>query len=196
LQVGASNGHSPTKTVGVIGCDTTKSRSRVATVLAMQAACSGNESVLLIDADTRRRRVARRFRLNGAPGWCEILAGNATAKDCVHRSKLSNLAVLGPGGAAEDGCPKNSIDNALVQFGDVKAGFGLIVVDLPPARELDGPPTANWIDEVVLVIEAERTRIQAAQRAKDSLQRAGVRVAGVVLANRREHIPRWLYQRL
>jgi Mrp family chromosome partitioning ATPase len=45
-------------------------------------------------------------------------------------------------------------------------------------------------------VEAEHTRIQSAQRAKDLLERAGVRVTGVVLANRREHIPRWLYQRL
>ena len=57
-------------------------------------------------------------------------------------------------------------------------------------------PSTDWLDEMVLVVDAEKTRIQAAKRAKDSLQRAGVHVTGVVLANRREHIPRWLYQRL
>jgi Mrp family chromosome partitioning ATPase len=52
------------------------------------------------------------------------------------------------------------------------------------------------LDETLLVVEAERTRTKSAQRAKELLERAGVRVTGVVLANRREHVPRWLYDRL
>ena len=47
-----------------------------------------------------------------------------------------------------------------------------------------------WLDEMVLVVEAERTRIQTALHAKAIIERTGVRLAGVVLANRREHVPR------
>ena len=83
------------------------------------------------------------------------------------------------------------------RLGKIKPGYGLVVIDLPPARELDGQSAATGlIDEMVLVVEAERTRIQAAQRAKEVLNRAGVNITGVVLANRREHIPGWLYHRL
>ena len=83
------------------------------------------------------------------------------------------------------------------QLDEIKTDYGLVVVDLPPERDMDAQsPAAEWLDEMVLVVEAERTRIQTAQRAKDMLDRAGVHVTGVVLANRREHIPRWLYQRL
>jgi uncharacterized protein involved in exopolysaccharide biosynthesis/Mrp family chromosome partitioning ATPase len=196
LRATTANGHPHAKTVGVVGCETTNLRSRVATVLAMQAATSGRDSVLLIDADTRHKRVSRRFRLNGAPGWREISAGSVAAKCCIKPSTLSNLAVLGPGHAPDGGSARSSLESALAQLGDVKADYELIVVDLPLARKFDVPPNANWIDEVVLVVEAERTRIQAAQRARDTLQRAGIRVAGVVLANRREHIPGWLYRRL
>jgi uncharacterized protein involved in exopolysaccharide biosynthesis/Mrp family chromosome partitioning ATPase len=192
----ADSGHRCGKTVGVVGCKTAKSRSRVAGNLAIQAASSGAEPVLLIDADARRRRVSKRFHLNGSPGWCEIMRGNAVAKTCVQPSKLNNLAVLGPG-RAEAAPPKSG--QAIETRGrldDLKCDFGLVVIDLPPAGELNGATVANLVDEVVLVVEAERTRIQAAQRARDLLTRAGIRVAGVVLANRREHIPRWLYQRL
>ena len=82
-------------------------------------------------------------------------------------------------------------------FDRIKSDYGLVVVDLPRARRLDVPPReAEWLDEVILVVEAEKTRIQAARRAKEILELAGVRLLGVVLANRREYIPRWLYQRL
>jgi uncharacterized protein involved in exopolysaccharide biosynthesis/16S rRNA G966 N2-methylase RsmD len=189
-------GRRSAKTVGVVGCETAKSRSRVAGDLAIRAASSGADPVLLIDADARRRRIARRFHLNGAPGWCEIMRGNAVAKSCVQQSKLSNLAVLGPGGAEVGSSEPGDADNPRNRLDDLKSDFGLVVIDLPPASELNSSMVANMVDEVVLVVEAERTRIQAAQRARDLLKRAGIHVAGVVLANRREHIPRWLYQRL
>jgi Mrp family chromosome partitioning ATPase len=83
------------------------------------------------------------------------------------------------------------------QLDEIKSDYGLVVVDMPPERDMEALPAgAEWLDEMVLVVEAEHTRIQSAQRAKDMLERAGVHVTGVVLANRREHIPRWLYQRL
>jgi Mrp family chromosome partitioning ATPase len=162
--------------------------------MAIQAASSN--SVLLIDADRRHRRVARRFHVNGTAGWHEILSGSAAVQSCIQPSKLNNLAVLAPGGAQNGASAARKVENSVGQLDDLKTQYGLIVVDLPRARELEGPPTSNWIDEVVLVVEAERTRIQTAQRARDTLQRRGVHIAGVVLANRREHIPRWLYQRL
>jgi uncharacterized protein involved in exopolysaccharide biosynthesis/Mrp family chromosome partitioning ATPase len=193
---GCENGHRCAKTVGIVDCDTAKSRSEVAGDLAMQAASAGAAPVLLIDADARDRRVAKRFHLNGSPGWCEIMKGNAAARTCIHPSKLNNLALLGPGSTEAKPSESGQTLPTRGGFDDLKSDFGLVVIDLPIAGELNGSMAAQIVDEVVLVVEAERTRIQAAQRARDLLNRAGVRVAGVVLANRREHIPRWLYQRL
>ena len=83
------------------------------------------------------------------------------------------------------------------QLDELKDEYGLIVVDLPSARDLDASSAApEWLDEMVLVVDAERTRMQTALQAKELLKRAGVRLTGVVLANRREHVPQWLYQRL
>jgi len=184
-------------TVGVMGCEPTQMSSRVAADVAIQAASTGGDSVLLIDADPRNRRIAKRFGLNGAPGWREVVAGSAVAQSCIQPSTSENLAVMGPGGSngATSAAPWSA--SALQQLDGVKNEFGLVVVDLPPTREQDGlPAIAGWIDEMILVVEAERTRIQTAERARDTLTRAGVNVSGVVLVNRRDYIPRWLYRRL
>ncbi|MEX2092485.1 MAG: hypothetical protein WD971_07395 [Pirellulales bacterium] len=199
LMSNGENGDRHARTVGVVGCDASKLRSQVAGDLAIQASSSGTEPVLLIDADSRRRRVTRRFHINGSPGWREVLAGEADAESCVHRQEVNNLAVMSPGApnGHEHDPHSRPTAGALGQLAEIKTDYGLVVVDLPPARDMDAQsPAAEWLDEMVLVVEAERTRIQSAQRAKDMLQRAGVHVTGVVLANRREHIPRWLYQRL
>jgi Mrp family chromosome partitioning ATPase len=164
----------------------------VAAGLATAAADCTSQPVLLIDADARYRRVARRFGLNGSPGWREVIAGTADAESCVHRSKEGRLAVMTSGGKRIAAVEQRRELNQQGQLEEIKSEYGLVVVDMPPAAEFDAPPSSEWLDEMVLVVEAERTRTKTAQRIKDSLERAGVRVAGVVLANTREHIPGWL----
>lgn len=183
------------KAIGVAGCETTTVRSRVAAGLATAAADCTSQAVLLIDADARYRRVARRFGLNGSPGWREVVAGTADAESCVHRAKEGRLAVMTSGGTRTGTLEKRDL-NQQGQLEEIKSEYGLVVVDMPPAAEFDAPPSSDWLDEMVLVVEAEKTRVHTAQRMKESLERAGVRVGGVVLANTREHIPGWLGSRL
>lgn len=190
------NGIRHARTVGVVGCETAKMRSQVAANLAIQAAASGVEPVLLIDADPRKRRVTKRFQINGSPGWREVMSGAIDAASCVHKQEGENLSVMSPGTPEGYEPIQPSATSNGNQLDDIKSGYGLVVVDLPAEQDMEAAPAAKWLDETVLVVEAERTRIQSAQRAKEQLERAGVRVTGVVLANRREHIPGWLYQRL
>lgn len=183
-------------TVGIVGCEASKMRSQVAANLAIQAAASGAEPVLLIDADARQRRVTKRFHLNGSPGWREVIAGAIDAASCIHKQEVKNLSVMSPGTPNGHQPMKPVATSNLGQLNEIKSDYGLVVVDLPAEHDMEAAPTTKWLDETVLVVEAERTRIQSAQRTKEQLERAGVRVTGVVLANRREHIPSWLYQRL
>jgi uncharacterized protein involved in exopolysaccharide biosynthesis/Mrp family chromosome partitioning ATPase len=193
---GNGNGKLHGKAVGVVGCEASDSRSRVAAGLAVQAASLGTSPVLLIDADERHRRVARHFKINGSPGWRELLAGMADTESCVHRQTNGTLAVMPPGGQnghASNGKPPGSTS---AQLEKIKADYGIVVIDLPAPGTLEPVVSPGWLDETVMVVEAERTRVQSAIRAKEVLERAGIRLRGVVLANRREHVPHWLYQRL
>jgi Mrp family chromosome partitioning ATPase len=55
---------------------------------------------------------------------------------------------------------------------------------------------SRWTDGVVLVLEANATRRDAARRVKEILDAANVSVLGVVLNNRTFPIPDVLYRRL
>jgi Mrp family chromosome partitioning ATPase len=191
---GNANGHSRAKTVGVMACESARFRSRVAADLAIQAA--GSTSVLLIDADDRNRRLANKFQLNGSAGLRELIGGRTELGDCIHTTECENLAIMSPGSphgdehAAEPAGQPSGFDA-------IKGAYELVVVDLPQGSSFEGRAAAcGWLDEVVLVVEAERTRVASAREAKDSLERAGLHVAGVVLANRRDYVPRWLSERL
>jgi Mrp family chromosome partitioning ATPase len=52
------------------------------------------------------------------------------------------------------------------------------------------------LDGTIMVVEAERTKREAALFAKRKLEEAGISLIGAVLNRRKMHIPEWLYRRL
>ena len=82
-------------------------------------------------------------------------------------------------------------------YAGLRRAYDLLIVDCPPI--LEAPylvRLAQETPEVLLVVEAEKTRIQAVIRAKDEIALAGGRLAGVVLNKRREYLPGFLQRRL
>jgi len=79
----------------------------------------------------------------------------------------------------------------------VGTAYDLILIDAQPATASpQGLAVPRLVDGVVLVLAAEDTRWPVAERVKQSIERSGGRVLGVVLNKRQYHIPQWVYQRL
>ena len=78
---------------------------------------------------------------------------------------------------------------------DVRARFGVVLVDLPPVRDSTYTLTlAGVVDVVYLVVEAGRERREVVAKSVLALQRAGCQVGGVVLNKRVRAIPDRLYR--
>jgi Mrp family chromosome partitioning ATPase len=72
-----------------------------------------------------------------------------------------------------------------------------VLLTAPPVNAYnDAVALAKKVDGVVLVLEAEQTRWEVAQSAKERLEDARANILGVVLNNRKFHIPGWIYRRL
>jgi protein-tyrosine kinase len=77
------------------------------------------------------------------------------------------------------------------------SSFDLVVVDLPPVSEGPlGPSLSKGLDGVVVVVEAERTRLPALRATRKSIEMHGGTILGTVLNKRRFYIPNALYRRL
>ena len=73
----------------------------------------------------------------------------------------------------------------------------LIILDTPSV--LSSPLSqalAPTVDGVIMVVEAERTRTEVAQAAKQALASGGANILGVVLNKRPHHVPKKIYDRL
>jgi len=79
----------------------------------------------------------------------------------------------------------------------VRQRFDIILIDAPSISELPlVSSVGRFIDGVVLVVEAERTRWPVVQHAKEDFERRDATVLGVFLNRRRRYIPSAVYKLL
>jgi len=84
-----------------------------------------------------------------------------------------------------------------VQVGRLRAQYDYSVIQLPPVGGYnDAVLLGQLSDGVVLIVEANSTRRAAAQRVKEMLLAANVRLLGTVLNGRTFPIPRAIYQKI
>lgn len=154
-----------------------------------------NKSILLIDADMRKGRVARYLGLNAKPGLSEILKGEIEANEAFVSPNIKNLTIL-PSGRV----PKNPAEllaskkmSSLLAF--LKPRFDYIFIDSPPVMPLTDPCIIGGMtDGVVLVVQAARTQRDMVKTVENRLQQAHANLLGYIITNVEYHLPHYLYR--
>lgn len=75
--------------------------------------------------------------------------------------------------------------------------YDVIIWDLPPTdKAVQSRMVAQFTQGVVLVVEAGKTRWQSAHHAMEHFKYSGAQILGIILNNKKNYIPTWLYQLL
>lgn len=156
----------------------TTTAANLAVILAQ-----GGKKVILVDADLRRPSLTEFFETQSAGGLTNLLVGEGLDTEAgLSSTSVDNLRVMPSGpippNAAELlGSPQMSrLLDELGQRAD------MIILDSPPALAVtDASVAGSQVDGALLVINAGVTRREVAQKATETLQKAGVKVLGVVL---------------
>jgi capsular exopolysaccharide synthesis family protein len=186
---------SPLITIGITSCYRGEGVSTVAAHLALTAASSGMR-VLLVDVNWQCPNVHRAFNIPAGPGLSEVLAGSPCQAIPIRSTHITNLSVLTSGTASVQSkiLPAKNLREII---GEIRAGFDLILFDLPACVGATGNLSyAGMLDGVVWVVEAERVRTEVGRRVKALLTRSGANLLGVILNKRRKYVPEWLYKTL
>jgi capsular exopolysaccharide synthesis family protein len=174
------------RAIGVTSCHAGEGVTTVATNMALAAASAGRGPVLLVDANSRKPRIHRLFRLPPTDGFSDAVTGRAGVFDCVVPSPIQHLSLLLAGNAWKaqtPACDPGAVEEVL---DSVKHVFPLTIVDLPPATEMTSCFTiAGKLDGIVLVISQDRVDPATALRTKSRLQQVRARLLGVVYNRRR-----------
>ena len=187
----------PRKMIQFIGSQAGEGTSTVARDFAMVSAAGLGKTVLLLDADPRRPSQHLYFHLQPKFGWEEILRNRRTFRKAICRIGDTKLHVYpNPPGATS--LPKALFSPEIKEFWDeAKERFDLILIDSAPASASpDGIALSRFMDGVVLVLEADKTRKPVVENLKSRIVQNGGNLLGMVFNNRRYHIPEAVYKRL
>jgi Mrp family chromosome partitioning ATPase len=182
------------RAIGVTSCVTGAGVSTVAANLAIAAARTGNQPVLLVDLSGRRSQIAAQFAMSGDLGLEAAIAGDLPAAECVKPTPIENLSLL----ALSERSLLSSFDgNRLVALlHELERDFSFLVIDLPPTDSGLCFSMVGTLNGVLLVMDGQRTHGQIAVRAKQRLIHANAAVLGVILNNHARDLPRWLDARI
>jgi Mrp family chromosome partitioning ATPase len=108
-----------------------------------------------------------------------------------------NLWLLSSGAIAADSSQLLCSDSLRERLLDLRNDFEYVIIDAPPlTRYPESIALGQVADGLVLVLEAEATRREAASAVAASLRAANVPILAAVLNKRNFPIPEKLYKRL
>jgi capsular exopolysaccharide synthesis family protein len=170
--------------------------STVLSHFAIVLACEG-ERVLLVDANLRDPILHQIFRIDLKSGFSELIFQESNLEDMMEKNRLSNLRVITSGNTHLEPFPAIHSKFLDSSIGKMRSKADWVLFDAPPIDSYnDALALAPNMDGVIMVIQAEKTRWEAAQRAKQRMEACHANILGVVLNKGRFYIPGWLYRRL
>lgn len=190
---GAASRNGSLRSLMVVGCRASTGATTTAALLARTLAEGNRHRVLLIDANFRTPALDIVFDVSNRSGLYDVLFDGEHADPLLHETRWPNLSLLTAGRAPAS--PDALFEDKRLEqlLADLKRAFDFVVLDSAPVLEFpDAYGLAPEVDGVVLVVEAERTPVHDAQRAKRDLELAGGRLIGAVLNRERDYTPRVL----
>lgn len=179
--------------VGMTGCGRRSGVTTVASNVAIRAADHRLGPTLVVDANFPRPQLDSLFRLRGAAGLGDVLAGRCELADALHSSKVRGLTVMPIGGRGlvdRAGVDQQLVDALLTELLDQ---FRVVVFDLPECDQMRPSQLfARRLDAALLVVRSGSLRQKEGRRAMELLEREGLNMVGAVLTQQKNPVPRWL----
>lgn len=150
--------------------------------LAVTLAQSGRRTIL-VDCDLRRPSLHTIFNLRQEPGLTEMVLGQQEAAP-LQETGVENLWLL-PSGTLPPN-PADLLGSKRVDrvISALMAEVDMVLFDAPPVVAVtDAAVLGGKVDGVLLVVSAGKTRREHAERAKEILEKAKVRIVGATLTN-------------
>jgi len=154
-----------------------------------------NKSILLIDADLRKCKVAKYLGLNPSPGLSEVLREEAEPDATFVNPGVDNLTVMPSGKTSRNPAEllgSKKMERLIASF---KTRFDYIFIDTPPVMPLtDACIVGPLADGVILVVQAARTQRDIIRHAENRLHQARAKTLGYVMTNVEFHLPQYMYR--
>lgn len=138
--------------------------------------------VLVVDADLRKPTQHKLFAISNLQGLTSVLLGQVGLPEAVHNVPPLSLYILPTGPIPPNPAELLGSQRMRDFIGQATEHYDLVVFDTPPVVSVtDAALLGAAVDGVLLVVEAGKTKIELAQKARQLLSNVQARLLGVVL---------------
>lgn len=140
------------------------------------------KKVLIIDGDLRKPRIHKIFELKNTVGLSSFLVGRAELSSIVFKTHIPNLFAIPSGPIPPN--PAELIDSEMMAstLETLLKKVDYIIIDTPPLIGIVDPILlGKQADAMVLVTWAGKTNRTLVEKAKEEVERYGIRLLGLVL---------------
>jgi succinoglycan biosynthesis transport protein ExoP len=171
--------------------------SRICSAAARTLADNAAGSICLVDGDLRSPSLAESFRIPNHHGLTDSLREQGPIQTFAERLGPDNLWLISAGSPSDESSRLLNSSRVRVRFEELRSAFDYVLVDAPPLSHFADAVTFGQLsDGLVLILEANATRREAALAVTENLRASQIRVLGAVLNKRTFPIPDSLYRRV
>jgi Mrp family chromosome partitioning ATPase len=187
----------PPHMVVFAGIDHGNGCSRLCVSVAETLAKNIRGSVCLVEANLRSPALPEMFGTTNHHGLTDSLLHDGPIRSFAKPVRGENLWLLSSGELAADSANLLNSERVQARFAELRKEFDFVLIDAPPLTPYsDAIGLGRVADGLVLVLEANSTRRDAAFQVAEDLRAANVRILGAVLNKRTYPIPDSLYRRV
>ncbi len=151
--------------------------------LAVTLAQSG-KTVLVVDADLRRPRQHRLFKIKNTFGLTTYLTDSIELKNVIKSTEIPNLFLVNAGPMPPNPAELLGSDKMARFIKMLRDKCDYMLFDMPPMLEIsDALVLGAKVDGMVLVVHGDKTSREALKKAREKLDMLKVRTIGVIINN-------------
>ena len=171
--------------------------SQISASVAETLAKHSKRPVCLVEANFRSPALPEMFSTTNHYGLADALLRKEPITSFVKPLPQENLWLLSSGKLEEDSPELLSSTHFQERITQLRHQFDFVIIDAPPLTQYsDAVAIGQRTDGLVLVLEANSTRREAASAITQSLRAADIRILAAVLNKRTFPIPEQIYKRI
>jgi capsular exopolysaccharide synthesis family protein len=176
-------------------CNRGDGASTVALNFALAFAENSMQRVVLVDGNLRNPVLHEHFGVSRERGVADLIHDEVRLRDALIELKPSRLSLVTAGQPVEKPIVEFESAGFAALLVGLRSNFDLIVFDSSPMiRYPETNVLASQLDGLAMVLQAESTKWEVAQAAKDGLERTGASILGAILNKKQFFIPEKIYR--
>jgi len=140
------------------------------------------EKTLLIDADLRKPRIHKMFKLNSKTGLSNVLRNLCPVSEAIQKTPYENLDILASGHIPPNPAELLASEEMKKLLSELKKEYKYILIDTPPVNMVsDALILGPSISGIVMVVRQDVTVHKSVTEALEKINFTGTKVLGFIL---------------